>query len=347
MAKMSAAMALCGSLSLFLVVDAARAADEPALWKSLPPLPVSVAEVAVAAEERRIHVVGGTEVSPQGIIQNASSTHHIYDGRSATWSAGAPFPVPTSHLAMTVMNGRLYALGGFDDIVHIGPQRGFYVYDPTTDRWKALPPLTVPRGSIALVAVAGKLHALGGRLSDRIVDVPTPDGMLKVGEHSSNMHEVFDPKTGAWTTAAALPGPPRDHMGIGVIEGRIHVFGGRINDFSGLLDRHDVYDPRVDKWTSAAPLPEARSAGAFAVAGGRIIYAGGECKPGGGPGMVMTFADVTAYDPRYDRWVDLPAMPAGRHALGAAVVGRDLYLVGGSPICGGGASPDFVRIALP
>lgn len=346
--KMLAAMAGLALLPLPVAgMDMARAEQQAPHWQVLPPLPVSVAEVAVAAIGHRIHVIGGTEVNARGVVLNASATHHVYDERTGKWSLVAPFPVPTSHMAMTVMNGRLYALGGFDDIVHIGPQRGFYVYDPATDAWKALPPLAVPRGSVALAAVGGKLHALGGRLSDRVIDVPTPDGVLKVGMHTSTLHEIFDPAKGVWTTAAALPGPSRDHMGVAVIDGRIHVFGGRINDFSDLLDRHDVYDPATDSWTSAAALPRPRSAGAFAVVGGRIIYAGGECRPGGGPGMTMTFADVTAYDSRHDRWADLPALPAGRQSFGAAAIGDKLYLAGGSPICGGGASPDFIRMTIP
>jgi len=140
----------------------------------------------------------------------------------------------------------------------------------------------------------------------------------------------------------------RDHAGIAVLDGRIHVFGGRTRDggFYSIAD-HDVYDPRTDSWSKAAPLPAARSSGAFTVLAGRILFAGGECRPKDGPQGGQTFDDVTEYDPGTDRWSTLAPLPGGRHAFAAAAVDGVVYLAAGAPLCGDAYSAELLALTLP
>ncbi|MBC7578983.1 MAG: hypothetical protein H7312_16735 [Tardiphaga sp.] len=159
-------------------------------------------------------------------------------------------------------------------------------------------------------------------------------------------HQVYDPATNKWSSRAPIPGPGRDHVGIAVLSGRVHLFGGRSADVQDNLDRHDVYDPATDRWTSAAALPRQRSAGAYTVLNGLILYAGGECKPGGRPNTANAFDEVTAYDPKSDTWIQLPPLPRARHAFGAATVHGIAYFVGGAPVCGGGAMTDMIALTF-
>ena len=73
---------------------------------------------------------------------------------------------------------------------------------------------------------------------------------------------------------------------------------------------------------------------------GLIIYAGGECKPGGQPYSANAFDDVTAYDSKADIWTILTSLPRARHAFGAATVAGIAYFAGGALVCGGGVSTD-------
>ncbi|MFM2409287.1 MAG: hypothetical protein RL481_115, partial [Pseudomonadota bacterium] len=301
-----------------------------------------LSEVGVTALGGKVYVIAGSATLSETDYKASTTTVHVYDPATDRWSNAAPLPWATSHAAIAVLGGKIYAVGGFDDIVHIGPQSKFAVYNPKRNNWTELPPLPTARGSIALAAVGGKLHALGGRTSSKVIEVAIPNGpKFDVGIGTVNTHDVFDPAARKWTSAAAIPGEPRDHMGAVVTGGKIHLFGGRVNDFSDMLKRHDVYDPVSRKWSVAAPLAEPRSAGAFTVLDGRIIYAGGECKPGGQPGMTMTFERVEAYNPKADNWVAMPDLPRGNQAFGAATVGKVAYFAGGSPMCGGGGSNDF------
>jgi N-acetylneuraminic acid mutarotase len=123
-------------------------------------------------------------------------------------------------------------------------------------------------------------------------------------------------------------------MGVTVVDGKIHVIGGRTADTSDNTNLHDIYNPASNSWQSAAPLPTARSSGAAVYYQGLILYAGGECKRG------ETFSEAEAYDPKTNRWLTLAPLPAGRHGFGAAAVGSYAYFVGGALGCGGGSLSD-------
>lgn len=309
-------------------------------------MPIAMSEVGVAQVGGKVHVVGGTEQRLDRELP-ASTLNLTYDPATDRWQQCAPLPLPVTHVGLTELGGKLYAIGAFTDMVHIGPRNIAFAYDPKSDRWSELPGFATPRGSVAVAAVNGKIHAFGGNTADKVIKI-SPPGVpeILVGYGTVTTHEVFDPVAETWSLAKPLPGPPRDHMGIASLSGKIHVFGGRIADFTDLLARHDVYDPRTDSWTSAAPLPRPRSAGAYTVLDGLIIYAGGECKPGGQPSTPNTFDDVDAYDPKTNRWTSMTPLPQARHGFGAATVRGVAYFAAGALLCGGGTSPDLYALTL-
>lgn len=311
-------------------------------WVRRAALPVAISEVGVTALGDHVHVVGGTDDAGR-----ATTLHLAYDPIVDAWEKRAPLPKAMHHVAVTSLSGRLFAVGGLTANVHIGPQDSALVYDPSEDNWDELAPLPVPRGSIGLAAIGGTIHAFGGRSSESVIRISPPDAPeVLSGVGTVTRHELFEPASGTWNVSEPLPGPPRDHMGIAVLDGRIHVFGGRINDYHDMLDRHDVYDPTSGRWSTAASLPRARSAGAFTVVDGRIVYVGGECKPGGEPFTANAFDDVDVYDAETDSWVPLTPLPEGRHAFGGATINGVAYFAGGALVCGGGASTDMLALSL-
>src|SRR5207244_3218202 len=117
-----------------------------------------------------------------------------------------------------------------------------------------------------------------------------------------------------------------------VVDGKIHVIGGRFDASTDNTGLHDVYDPASKTWTSAAPMPTPRSGVAAALYRGRIAVAGGECNGG------KLFTEAEAYDIKSGRWLTLPMVPSPRHGWNAATDGRTLFFPGGAPACGTGAS---------
>jgi N-acetylneuraminic acid mutarotase len=155
----------------------------------------------------------------------------------------------------------------------------------------------------------GRLHLIGGKTT----------GGADTGEH-----DVYDPATDRWTTAAPMP-TARDHAAAAVVDGVVHVAAGRPDD----LGVHEAYDPRTDRWTTLAPLPRGRSSLAGAALDGRFVVLGGE---NGSESAVYT--EVDAFDPGAGRWTTLAPLPQGRQGIGAAVVNGRLYLPGGGPTAG-------------
>ena len=68
---------------------------------------------------------------------------------------------------------------------------------------------------------------------------------------------------------------PRNHMGVGAVNGKIYVIGGRVGSaFISLasdISLVEVYDPATDVWgPPGARMPTARSAVASGVYDGKI-----------------------------------------------------------------------------
>jgi len=154
---------------------------------------------------------------------------------------------------------------------------------------------------------------------------------------------VYDPATNRWAPAAPLP-IPRDHVGIAVVDGKIHVYVGRKTDaVMSKVGLHHIYDPAADTWSEAAAMPIPVSSGTFAQFRGLLFYLGGECTDDN-----KTFALNEAYDPKTNRWMKLADMPVARHAQAAAVAGGKLYMIGGSTGCGAeGLVADTLVFTLP
>src|SRR5262249_41933019 len=75
---------------------------------------------------------------------------------------------------------------------------------------------------------------------------------------------------------------------------------------------------------------------------GMILVLGGELPPN------HTFPENEGYDAASERWVALAPMPAGRHGFGGAVMGSNVYFVGGSFAPGGGGITDkLIMFSLP
>jgi N-acetylneuraminic acid mutarotase len=348
MRKMSCAASLGVGLLLGSALWSFGETLSAGTWTVKASMPVGMAEVGVAALDGKIYVVGGTEGGKNAPPRWDSTLNEMYDPARDVWQERAPLPRGLTHVGAAAMGGKLYAIGGFTNIVHMGAQNLGFVYDPGANKWTELPRFSTPRGSVAAVAISGKLHIFGGRGSDKAVKISKPNEPdLFLGlDKPVNTHEVYDPTTDEWSLGSPVPGPGRDHMGVVMLDGKVHLFGGRTADVADNIDRHDVYDPQTNIWTTAAPLPRARSSAAYTTLKGFIVYAGGECKPGGQPFTPNAFDDVTAYDVKVDHWISLTPLPHARHAFGAATVDDVAYFAGGAPVCGGGASTDMLALTF-
>jgi N-acetylneuraminic acid mutarotase len=298
------------------VVSVAPKAANPGRWVEQPRLPVPTGEHAVIECQGKIHVVAG--YAHHRVDNNF---HQVFDSKTGTWELKAPYPVSCNHVAGCAIGTKLYTFGGFIEQNRC-PHSKCFVYDTLTDQWAPIAGLARPRGAISAIALDGVIHLLGGR------DV-----------RSVEWHEIYDPAANKYTFLAGMRGSTgtqpfvgqRDHMGVVIVDGKIHAIAGRMDSYDFNTSLNAVYDPKTDAWSFRAPLPTARSGPSAVYVGGKIVVFGGEAT-----GRVFGTNEI--YDPKTDAWEAGTPMAIPRHGLhGAtcALIGDMVHVPGGGPVPGG------------
>jgi hypothetical protein len=98
----------------------------------------------------------------------------------------------------------------------------------------------------------------------------------------TNILEVYDPQTNAWSSLAPMP-TVRGGLNAVAANGCLHVFGGEGS--SGMFGQHEVYDPYEDKWHSLDDMPTpVHGVTGLAFLDGTIHLPGGGTRVGGSSG---------------------------------------------------------------
>lgn len=283
----------------------------PGTWSTLAPMPRPRQEVAVAALDGRVFVVGGFGANLEPV-----NTVDVFDVAANRWAARAPFPVPIHHPAAATVRGRLFVIGGYTG-GRIGwtPEATVWEYDPLGDAWTRRASMPTARGALAVAVLNDRIHALGGAAGGPL-----------------GTHEVYDPAADRWTTANAMP-TARDHLAAVAFQGRVWALGGRRSFLGEQYANVEIYDPATDSWRTGTPLPTGRGGIAAAALADRILVFGGEAP-------LRIFNATEMYEVAGNRWIAKAPMPTPRHGIGAAVVGGRVILPGG------GTEPGFAATSM-
>src|SRR5262249_56672642 len=120
--------------------------------------------------------------------------------------------------------------------------------------------------------------------------------------HSLATAELYDPATGTWAPAAAMPGGRSGHRGLRTRAGTVLVLGGTGGPGHTAGFRYvAAYDPAADRWTTRPGLRTGRSAfGGVELADTRVLVAGGTAATGSaapGPAASAPAANAEALIP--------------------------------------------------
>jgi N-acetylneuraminic acid mutarotase len=296
------ALVLLGGGCIGRVTESSAPVDQfaPGRWSSLMPLTSARQEVAAAALQGQVWVIGGfaDNAEPVGIAES-------YDPKSNEWQLRPSLPIPVHHAAAAVVGDRLFVIGGYTGgRVRWEPLDTIYEWNAAGSTWIMRGPMPTPRGALAVAVLNGRIHAIGGAW----------DG-------ASNAHEVYDPATNRWTRASPMP-TARDHLAAVAFQGRVWALGGRASFLGQQYDTVEIYDPATDAWRSGTPLPAARGGLAAAALADRVLVFGGEAP-------LRIFNSTEMYEVAGDRWISKEPMPTPRHGIGAAVIDGRVYVVAG------------------
>ena len=236
-------------------------------------------------------------------------TVEAYDPQTDTWTEKADIPTPRLLLAASVVDGKIYVIGGGNR-----SQLGLPTveeYDPATDTWTRKADMPTPRHGLSTSVVNGRIYAISGFDGTNMATV-----------------EEYDPASDTWTKKADLP-TLRSHLATQVVDGKIYAIGGwdRRASIDTVFSSVAVYDPAADTWTKKADMPTARWAAASGVVNGKIYVVGGTVASGGEDRQNLQTVEV--YDPETDTWAQEIDMPTARGCLSASVIDGKLYAVGG------------------
>jgi N-acetylneuraminic acid mutarotase len=269
-----------------------------------------------------------------------------------SWVQKAPMPTARSSLGAAVVNGRIYAIGGYSTNYLSTNEE----YDPATNTWTTKQPMPTPRSNFGIAVYQNKIFVIGGASGNSQIEVIT------------DTNEMYDPATDTWTQKTKMP-LAGEQLQANVLNDKIYLTGGLVSNDTQL------YDPATDTWASAPPIPNQVYFYASAVANNKIYVLGGsgvtspnlnqiynpqtstwsngqtipspisseaaaattgEYAPkriyviGGRINYSQTASNINqVYDPTTDQWTIGSEMPTARFNLAIAVVNDTLYALGG------------------
>jgi N-acetylneuraminic acid mutarotase len=236
-----------------------------------------------------------------------------------SWTTLAPIPTARRGLGVAVVEGKIYAIGGYNSTGHyLGTNE---MYDSATDTWNSRASMPTPRTDFAIAVYKNKIYCISGKN-----DQEDLSGVY------TDVNEVYDPATDTWEKKSSIP-TPRYGMCTNLVDGKIYIMGGGlhapypINTCSIL---NEVYDPETDTWTEKTPLPTSVLHAASAVVDERIYVLGGQA----GLFMGGWHDHNMVYDVKNDSWSMAASIPVGceRAAAGATTgvyASKRIYVLGG------------------
>jgi hypothetical protein len=134
-----------------------------------------------------------------------------------------------------------------------------------------------------------------------------------------------------WSTVAQSPISRAEAEGA-VVDGKLYVFGGWVDNTYVPTARMDVYDPSTNSWTQLASMPVGLTHMAVAVSGHDIYVAGGYPPGPGGTGQTWATTSVSRYNVDTNEWTAMPSLPEARGGGAPALENGNLHFFGGSDI---------------
>ena len=120
-----------------------------------------------------------------------------------TWQQKANMPTVRSGFTTCVVNGKIFAIGGYVDGLGDLSLSTLEMYDPKTDTWERKADMPTPRTDAATSVVDGKIYAIGGTALSRFeVDVLLPNNEIRRIRRWKPQDlptvEMYDPHTDTW-----------------------------------------------------------------------------------------------------------------------------------------------------
>ncbi len=184
--------------------NAALYVFDPAVgvWVRGPDMPGPRAWHEMVGVNGKLYVIGGVGTRAERI--------YVFDPQTEEWSSlSATLPASRSALALAVLNGEIFVLGG--RATNGAPLARVDILDPASGKWRRGPALPEARAGIGAAVLNGRIHVVGGE------QVSPP--------RTFSEHNVLNAAGTVWDRIEPLA-TPRHGAEVAVAGGRLFAIGG-------------------------------------------------------------------------------------------------------------------------
>ncbi len=277
---------------------------------------------------------GGAGV-PVQTVSPAASTSPSPTPRPAApgrWTATASMiQARHGHTATLLPDGRVLVAGG------LGADTGLAsaeLYDPRTMSWTATGTMVQGRAwHSATLLTNGTVLVVGG--TSVVGTAPGTDLELASAE-------LYDPRTGSWTTTTSMAEARSGPAVVLLPDGRVLAAGGwgSTAPFGPKLASAEVYDPVSGTWTPTAPMGDARHGQVAALLPSGIVLVAG------GYNDSVRLASAELYDPATGTWTPTGSLPEPFNTDTAILLATSHVLIAGGDVPSGPGAIGSAHAAL-
>jgi N-acetylneuraminic acid mutarotase len=240
------------------------------MWTAKKPMPTGRGRFGIAVYQNKIYVIGGKTAN------GFTAANEVYDPLTDTWETKASLPRGgRAELTASVVNGKIYVVGGYFVGLYLVSSNVLDVYDPETDTWTTKSPMPATVYSCSSAVVDNKIYVIENSFGTRVgslnqiydtendswsygrsipvgvagavaaatTAVFAPKRIYVIGGDAStnSSNQVYNPENNAWSIGAQLS-MSRTYLGVAVIDDTLYAIGGRDSDGAS-VDANEQYTP--------------------------------------------------------------------------------------------------------
>lgn len=254
----------------------------------IPELPFMRYFLTSSMVDGKIYCIGGEQA--KGVTMDGSN--QCYDTINNKWSQKSKMPTPRLHHGSTVVNSKIYSIGG---VISGGAYSSKNeCYDPSSDIWSSKLDNSDNLGLCSCISVNTNVYCL------------------------TTKNYCYDSLTNTWSTKTS-PSNYRYGSGLAVINGMIYALGS--SDYVNRI-KCERYNPTTDTWSSISDMPTDGRIWAACQSDGVNIYVIG----GGSSTNSIMYNLTQCYNTVNNTWSTKSAMQTSRQGMGSAIVNGNIYI---------------------
>ncbi|XP_042202816.1 kelch-like protein 18 [Callorhinchus milii] len=242
-----------------------------------------------------IYAVGGLNSAGDSL-----NVVEVFDPIANRWERCQPMGSQRSRVGVAMVNGLLYAIGGFDGQSRLSTVE---VYNPESESWTRVASMATRRSAMGTAVMDGHIYVCGGY-----------DGIC-----SLSSVECYSPEADKWAEVTPMSAC-RSASGVSVFEGRIYVSGG--HDGLQIFNTVEYYNQHTAAWYPVSSMFNKRCRHGAAALGSQMYVCGGYDGSG-----FLSAAEV--YSSASDQWSLITTMSTRRSRVSLVPNCGRLYAIGG------------------